>query len=127
MNVLSIHANDANDADNADDADDTNDANNANNADNTNNTDNANNANTAHLRLSRAICLAYIPTLNNINLYNFDLSQLVKRSFLTMLCIISKNRLKIKTYTLINTRANSYIFIDYKLAEKASQFLNIFI
>ena len=44
-----------------------------------------------------------------------------------MLCIISKNKLKIKTCTLINTKANSYIFIDYKLAKKASQFLNILI
>jgi hypothetical protein len=44
-----------------------------------------------------------------------------------MPCIISKNRLKIKTRTLINTEANGYIFIDYKLAEKASQFLNVLI
>jgi hypothetical protein len=44
-----------------------------------------------------------------------------------MPCIISKNRLKIKTYTLINTRANGYIFIDYKLAKKANQFLDILI
>jgi hypothetical protein len=44
-----------------------------------------------------------------------------------MFYIISKNRLKIKTYTLINTEANSYIFINYKLAKKASQFLNILI
>jgi hypothetical protein len=41
--------------------------------------------------------------------------------------IISKNRLRIKTYTLINTKVNSYIFIDYKLAKNASQFLNILI
>jgi hypothetical protein len=34
--------------------------------------------------------------------------------------IISKNRLKIKTRTLINTKANGYIFINYRLAEKAS-------
>jgi hypothetical protein len=34
--------------------------------------------------------------------------------------IISKNRLKIKTHTLINTKANSYIFIDRKLAKEAS-------
>jgi hypothetical protein len=34
--------------------------------------------------------------------------------------IISKNKLRIKTYTLINTRVNSYIFINYKLAEKAN-------
>jgi hypothetical protein len=44
-----------------------------------------------------------------------------------MPCIINKNRLKIKIYTLINTKVNSYIFIDYNLAKKASQFLNIFI
>jgi predicted aspartyl protease len=46
---------------------------------------------------------------------------------LTISYTISKNRLKIKTRTLINTRANGYIFIDCKLAEKASQFLNILI
>jgi hypothetical protein len=44
-----------------------------------------------------------------------------------MFYIISKNRLRIKTRTLINTKANSYIFIDYKLIKKASQFLNILI
>jgi hypothetical protein len=65
--------------------------------------------------------------LNSINLYNFDLSQLIEGLSLTMSCIISKNRLKIKTYTLINTKVNSYIFIDYKLAKKASQFLDILI
>jgi hypothetical protein len=37
-----------------------------------------------------------------------------------MFYIISKNRLRIKTYTLINTKANDYIFINYKLAKKAS-------
>jgi hypothetical protein len=42
-----------------------------------------------------------------------------------MSCIISKNRLKIKTYTLINTEANGYIFINCRLAEKASKFLNV--
>jgi predicted aspartyl protease len=39
--------------------------------------------------------------------------------------IINKNKLKIKTYALINTGANSYIFINYRLAEKASQFLDV--
>jgi hypothetical protein len=34
--------------------------------------------------------------------------------------IINKNKLKIKTHTLINTEVNGYIFIDYKLAEKIS-------
>jgi hypothetical protein len=32
--------------------------------------------------------------------------------------IISKNRLKIKTYTLINTKTNNYIFINYKLTKR---------
>jgi predicted aspartyl protease len=42
-----------------------------------------------------------------------------------MPCTISKNRLRIKTRTLIDTRANGYIFIDRRLAEKASQFLDV--
>jgi hypothetical protein len=60
-------------------------------------------------------------------LCNFDLSQLIKRTSLTISYIISKNKLKIKTYTLINTKTNGYIFINYKLVEKASQFLDILI
>jgi enamine deaminase RidA (YjgF/YER057c/UK114 family) len=44
-----------------------------------------------------------------------------------MSCTISKNRLRIKTRTLINTKANGYIFIDYRLAKKASQFLDVLI
>ena len=39
---------------------------------------------------------------------------------LIMFCIINKNRLKIKTYILINTKANSYIFINKYFTEKAS-------
>jgi hypothetical protein len=72
------------------------------------------------VRKSQTLKQAFFLRLNSINLCNFDLSQLVKRLFLTMSCIISKNRLRIKTYTLINTEANGYIFIDYKLAKKAS-------
>jgi predicted aspartyl protease len=41
-----------------------------------------------------------------------------------MPCTISKNGLGIKTRTLIDTGANGYIFIDQKLAEKASQYLD---
>jgi hypothetical protein len=44
-----------------------------------------------------------------------------------MPCIISKKKLEIKTCTLINTKANGYIFINYKLTKKTSQFLNILI
>jgi predicted aspartyl protease len=42
-----------------------------------------------------------------------------------MPCTISKNGLGIKTRTLIDTGANGYIFIDRRLAEKASQFLDV--
>jgi hypothetical protein len=42
-----------------------------------------------------------------------------------MPCTINKNRFRIKTRTLINTKANNYIFIDRKLAKKTSQFLDI--
>jgi hypothetical protein len=77
------------------------------------------------VRKSQTLEQASFLRLNSIDLCNFDLSQLVKRLFLTMLCTISKNKLRIKTRTLINTKANSYIFIDHKLAEKASQFLDV--
>jgi hypothetical protein len=79
------------------------------------------------VRKSQTLEQASFLGLNSINLCNFDLSQLVGGSSLTMPCTISKNRLKIKTHTLINTEANGYIFIDYKLAEKASQFLDVLI
>ncbi len=41
-----------------------------------------------------------------------------------MPCTISKNGLGIKIRTLIDTGANGFIFIDQKLAKKASQFLD---
>jgi hypothetical protein len=77
------------------------------------------------VRKSQTLEQAFFLGLNGIDLCNFDLSQLIKGSSLTMPCTINKNGLRIKTCTLINTRANSYIFIDYRLAEKASQFLDV--
>jgi hypothetical protein len=53
-----------------------------------------------------------------------DLAKLVGGSALTLPCIISNNRLGIQTQTLINTRANSFIFIDLELAKKAAYFLD---
>jgi hypothetical protein len=79
------------------------------------------------VRKSQTLEQASFLRLNSINLCNFDLSQLVEGLSLTMPCIISKNRLKIKTRTLINIRANGYIFINRKLAKKASQFLDVLI
>ena len=42
----------------------------------------------------------------------------------TFLYIISSNRLRIKTYTLINTRANGYAFINTEFAALATRFLD---
>jgi hypothetical protein len=42
----------------------------------------------------------------------------------TFLYIISSNRLRIKTYTLINIRANGYAFINTDFAAIATRFLN---
>ena len=42
----------------------------------------------------------------------------------TFLCIISSNRLRIKTRTLINTRANGYAFINTEFAALATRFFN---
>jgi hypothetical protein len=53
-----------------------------------------------------------------------DLTKLVGGIALTLPYTISNNRLRIQTQTLINTRANSFIFIDPKLAKKAAHFLN---
>jgi exosome complex RNA-binding protein Rrp4 len=72
------------------------------------------------VRKSQTLKQASFLGLNSINLCNFDLSQLIEGSSLTMPCIISKNGLRIKTRTLIDTGANGYIFIDCRLAEKAS-------
>jgi hypothetical protein len=50
---------------------------------------------------------------------------LLKGDSFTFLCIISSNRLGIKTYTLINTKANKYAFINTEFAALATRFLNI--
>jgi len=49
---------------------------------------------------------------------------LLKSNSFTFLCTISSNRLRIKTRTLINTRANGYAFINTKFAALATRFLN---
>ena len=54
-----------------------------------------------------------------------DLSKLVGGEALTLLYTINKNRLGIKTYILIDTRVNRFIFIDSKLVSLAIQHLGI--
>jgi predicted N-acyltransferase len=49
---------------------------------------------------------------------------LLKGDSFTFLYTISSNRLRIKTRTLINTKANGYAFINTKFAALATRFLN---
>jgi hypothetical protein len=49
---------------------------------------------------------------------------LLKGDSFTFLYTISSNRLRIKTYTLINIKANGYAFINTEFAALATQFLN---
>jgi hypothetical protein len=49
---------------------------------------------------------------------------LLRGDSFTFLYIISSNRLRIKTYTLINTRANGYAFINTDFAAIITRFLN---
>jgi hypothetical protein len=50
---------------------------------------------------------------------------LLKGDSFTFLYIISSNRLRIKTYTLINIRVNGYAFINTNFVAIATRFLNI--
>ena len=50
-----------------------------------------------------------------MNLVEINLSYLIEKNTLIISYIISINKLGIKSFSLINTRANSYIFINIKL------------
>jgi hypothetical protein len=50
---------------------------------------------------------------------------LLKGDSFTFLYIINSNKLRIKTCTLINTKANGYAFINIEFIAIATQFLNI--
>jgi len=50
-----------------------------------------------------------------MNLIEINLTYLIKRNTLIILYIISINKLGIKFSSFINTRANSYTFINIKL------------
>ena len=49
---------------------------------------------------------------------------MLKSNSFTFLYIISSNKLRIKTYILINTKANGYAFINTEFAALATRFLN---
>ena len=50
-----------------------------------------------------------------MNLVEINLTYLIEGNTLIILYIISINKLGIKSFSLINTRANSYTFINIKL------------
>ena len=62
--------------------------------------------------------------LYNIDLCEVDLSQLLKGDSFTFLYTISSNRLRIKTYILINIKANGYAFINTDFVALATRFFN---
>jgi len=49
---------------------------------------------------------------------------LLRGNLFTFLYTISSNRLRIKTRTLINTKANGYAFINTEFAALATRFFN---
>jgi hypothetical protein len=50
-----------------------------------------------------------------MNLVEINLIYLIRRNTFIILYIISINKLEIKSFSLINIRANNYIFINIKL------------
>jgi hypothetical protein len=50
-----------------------------------------------------------------MNLIKINLTYLIKKNTFIIFYIISINKLEIKSFFLINTRANSYTFINIKL------------
>jgi hypothetical protein len=50
-----------------------------------------------------------------MNLVKINLIYLIKGNILIISYIININKLEIKSFSLINTRANSYTFINIKL------------
>ena len=50
-----------------------------------------------------------------MDLVEINLIYVIERNILIISYIISINKLRIKSFSLINTRANSYTFINIKL------------
>ena len=59
------------------------------------------------------------------NLYTIDLSQLIGGKHFAILYTISYNGYRIDLYTLANTRANGFAFIDTIYTIDIAKFLNI--
>ena len=61
----------------------------------------------------------------SIDLYELDLSKVLRGDLLTLPYTISQNRIRIKNRTLIDIGANSFIFISSNVASKISRHLSI--
>jgi hypothetical protein len=60
-----------------------------------------------------------------MDLVEINLTRLIEGNTLIISYTISINRLGIKSFSLINTRANSYTFINIKLIQLIEQFLGV--
>jgi hypothetical protein len=56
-----------------------------------------------------------------------NLSQLLSKKSFTVLCILLRNRCRVNTTALANTRANAFALLDTECAKKMSKFLNTLI
>ena len=60
-----------------------------------------------------------------MDLIEIDLTRLIEGNALIIPYTISINRLGIKSSSLINTKTNSYIFINIKLIQLIKRFLEV--
>ena len=63
----------------------------------------------------------------SIDLCKLDLSKVLRGDPLTYLCTISQNRIRIKNRVLINTKVNSFIFVNSLVIGKTSRYLSVLI
>ncbi len=65
--------------------------------------------------------------LKGINMSKVNLSCLLSRKSITILCTLSRNRYKVNTATLANFRVNAYAFFNTKCVKNIAKFLHILI
>ena len=61
----------------------------------------------------------------SVDLYKLNLSKVLKGDSLTYPYTISQNRISIKNRVLINTKANSFIFVNSLVTSKTSRYLGV--
>ncbi len=63
--------------------------------------------------------------LKGINMLEVDLSRLLSRKTFTVLYTLFRNRYKVRTITLVNSRANAFALLNTKYAKKIFKFINM--